>query len=505
MKRSCRIRTNLLLFTFGIVLAASPAFGDGNADPNYLLAFKKLYLEPVQDNVDGALQAPVEQSFKEIFDRNPRFELVADKAHADTLVRTVLEKKTTGIDINISLVLAATGELFTTEHDSVGPSASGRETGTKVKQLLKAALKRIPFYGSITGRDGKELTFDIGGAHGLRKHDVIQISRIDNIKRHPLLKSIVDVQLVPVGSAVVDTVEETISFGHIKSEITGESIQKLHKVTAIEARLQDPVAAPTGEDSREQQGRETRPLSDAPPRGDADGQGDDRPHIGYVSLGVQIASFSSSSSQGGGTPVSGGGFNPGARLGTEIWLTKRWFADMTLGASAVSYSQGLDGTTSATPAPSFSTSTRVFGIDFGYKYLPDGNLYGPHISAKLGYSSFSWSTPVSAPDLLSSKSYSGINLGVGGVLPLATYDWGLLMNVNVMLFPSLTEDTVKVVGTDGSASGTTFFLGGYHYFNPKVAVRSGINVEIFSANDSTAGSSTSQKTFGLLTSVLYYF
>ena len=501
MKRSIRNKSGLLLIILGVLSATTPSYGDGNADPNYLLAFKKLYLEPVQDNIDGALQAPVEQSYKEIFDRNPRFELVTEKAHADTIVRTVLDKKTNGIDINISLILAGTGELFTTEHDSVGPQASGRETGTKVKQLLKAALKRIPFYGSITGRDGNELTFDIGGAHGLRKHDVVQISRIDNIKRHPLLKSIVDVQLIPVGSAVVDSVEETIAFGHVKNEITGETIQKLHKVTAIEARMADTIAAPAPDPlSGAAEQRDSRQAtSDAPPRGETD----DRPHIGYVALGVQLSSFSSTSSQNTGTPISGGGFNPGARLSTEVWLTKRWFADMTLGASTVSYSQSVSGAT--TPTTAFSTSTRVFGIDAGYKYLPDGNLYGPQVSAKLGYASYTWSTPVSPADLLSSKSYVGINLGVGGVLPLATYDWGLMMNVNVMLFPGLTEDTFKVVGPSGSASGTTFFLGGYHYFNPKVAVRSGVNVEIFSANDSSGGSSTSQKTFGLLTSVLYYF
>jgi len=113
---------------------------------------------------------------KRFFDRNPRFELVSDAAKADTVVRTVLSKKTAGIDIDITLLLTGTGEVFTSEHDSVPASATGRDTGVKVKQLLKAALKRIPFYGTVTGRDGQELTFDIGASHGLRKNDVIQIS-----------------------------------------------------------------------------------------------------------------------------------------------------------------------------------------------------------------------------------------------------------------------------------------------------------------------------------------
>src|SRR5262249_441131 len=122
------------------------------------------------------------------------------------------------------------------DHMTIQAGSNGQETGVAVKDLLKTALKRIPFYGTVTGRDGSELTFDIGSAHGLKKGDSIQISRVDQIKRHPLLKSIVDAQLVPVGTATIDQVEDTIAFGHVQNEIAGEAIRKWYKVTAIEAR-----------------------------------------------------------------------------------------------------------------------------------------------------------------------------------------------------------------------------------------------------------------------------
>lgn len=472
-----------------------------NADPNYLFAFKRLYVEPVQDDVDGVFRGPVEQSYNEVFGRNPRFELVNDKAQADAVLRTAITKKTTGLALDITLLLNPSGETFTAEHELIDAAATGRETGAKVKGLLKAALKRIPFYGTVSGRDGKELTFDIGSAHGLRARDIIQISRIDNVKRHPLLKSIVDVQLVPVGSAVVDSVEETIAFGHVRNEITGETIQKLHKITAIEGHLPEQVV----EKPRDESDRRSRYV-------ESDESGvlaGDRPQLGYVGLGLGLAGFSSSTTDAGGLATySGSAFNPSFKIQGELWLTKRWFADLTLGVGVASYGQTLNGTTATatTVENSQSTSMRTFGISVGYKYLPENDLHGPQIYAKLGYLSYAWSTNIDPSTLLSSKSYSGLNLGIGGQLPINSPEWGARLDVGLLLFPGVSEDDVyKPLGTNTGASGATFFVGGYYYFSPRIALRVGPQIEIFSGSNEQSGASSSQKTFGLFGSVLYYF
>ncbi|MBI3544568.1 MAG: hypothetical protein HY075_14955, partial [Deltaproteobacteria bacterium] len=61
MKRSFRDRNAIPILTTAFLLVATVAGGpralaEGTADPNQLLAFKKIYLEPVKDNVDGTFQ-----------------------------------------------------------------------------------------------------------------------------------------------------------------------------------------------------------------------------------------------------------------------------------------------------------------------------------------------------------------------------------------------------------------------------------------------------------------
>ena len=480
------------LFLTCIVLGSVAHATD--VDPNKLLAFKKIYIEPIQDNVDGVFKAPVEQSYKQVFDHNPRFELTTDKSSADADIRTIIDKKTSGLDIEIDLILGQTGEVFSADKTTVPSNASGQDTGVAVKQLLKAALKRVPFYGTVTGRDGKELTFDIGSAQGVKEGDIIQISRIDNIKRHPLLKTIVDVQIVPVGSAAIDQVEDTIAFGHVYKEITGEQIQKYHKVTAIEGHIQEPAV------DEPQKPQESNLVVEKDSDDDSD-----RPHLGYVGLGVGLGGFSSSTSIGNGArTLSGSAFNLGMKLNGELWFTKNWFGDLTLGASTMSYGQA-DTTTNINP-PGVAAKTYTFGIDGGYKFLPTGSIRGPQIAVKLGYYSFSWSVPVDSATLLTGKTYSGLNLGLGGVLPIMSPNTGALLNLNLLLFPSLNEDEPKT-GPDSSPSGVTFYFGGYYFLNPKLSLRGGIDVEIFSSDfgPDNSRASTSQKAISFIPSVQYYF
>lgn len=500
MKRSSRNKIFKPAYAFLIcIFAAATALpvAFASSDPNQLLAFKRIYLEPVQDNVDGAFREPVLQSFKEVFDKNPRFELVESATDADSVIRTKLEKKTSGTDIEISLIVKPTDEVYSNDKSTIAADASGGETGDAVKALLKTVLKRIPFYGTVTGRDGSELTFDIGALHGLKKNDVIQVSRVDSIKRHPLLKSIVDVQLVPVGSAAIDEVEDTIAFGHVHDEIAGEKIQKLYKVTAIEGRLEEPAKPAPVQDSGS--------IFDPAPEGTE--AADDRPQLGWVGLGLFLGEFSSSSSTRNGLDnFSGSSFAPGVKVSSEIWITKRWFADIAFGITSFDYTQTNQNSTAATSTnqTGSSSSTTSFGLNAGYRYLPSGNLYGPQAFAKIGYYSFSWDVPSNASLLQSSKSYSSLNLGIGGSLPVLSETTGVMLNFNVLLFPSLTEGGFKT-GSNPSASGVNFFVGGYHHFTPHIAVRAGLQFDIYSADFDDGAGTTSQKSYGFVPSLLYYF
>lgn len=488
-------RPGIKRITAFLVLLAGVPSAWADADPNKLLAFKKIFLAPVTDNLEGTFREPVEQAYKEIFDRNPRFEIVTDAAQADSTIRTDIRKKTSGMDVTITLVLNETGETFSTEKFTIPAAATGHEARVTTKDLLKAALKRVPFAGTVTGRDGDSLTFDIGSQSGLTEGDTVQISRVDNIKRHPLLKSIVDIQLVPSGSAEIDDVEQTIAFGHVTKEITGETIQRLYKVTAIEAKPKE-----------EPKKKEKVALLDP------NLPEEELPELGYLALGPTLGLFQGETSRNAGsTTLSGSSFSPGGRFFGELWLTKRWYLEAQFALAYASYTQSNAAT--QVQSSSFSTTTQTFGLSGGYKHYLTPSIYGPHATVKLGYHSFTWDTPSSATDILGPKSYSGLNLGLGGTFPLAGGRWGVTLGVNVLLLASFTEEGVQTPldGTqEESTTGAGFFVGGYHFFDPKLALRAGFQFESYSTDFTggtlgVASSSTSQKQISFSPSLLFYF
>ncbi len=326
---------HLLRIFAAVLLTSAVSFAEEtNEDPNRLLLFKKFYISPVEDNVDGAFNETVHESFRTVFAKNPRFDLVDADSKADALLETKVTKKPDIMEIEIRLRTGAARELFAVDKTTAPNEIESEALRAKFKNLLRTTLRRIPYSGTLTGRDGNQVTLDIGASQGLKEGDAIQISRVDRVKRHPLLKNIVDAQLVPVGSVVLDTVEESIAFGRVQSEIEGEKIQKFYKVTAIEARASE-------KKTKDENGWSQ--LS-GEPRDDegtvTEEEDKTRPTLGYLGLGPYLGGFSATSAKDSDTSTfTGGAFQIGVRLNGELWFTKSLFLDMNFAYAGMSYVQ----------------------------------------------------------------------------------------------------------------------------------------------------------------------
>lgn len=476
--------------------------GASSTDPNQFFSFKKIYAYPVEDNVDGAFKPLIEKSYREVFEKNPRFDLTSSAAEADSAIRTKLSKQGEQFNFNFQFSVLSNNpaepeSVFAVEKASLRSDATADEISQAAKKGLKALLKKIPFYGTVTGKE-QTMTFDIGGASGLKAGDIVQISRIDAIKKHPLLKSILDVTMLPVGTARVDSVEGTIAFATTQEEMPGETIQRMHKITSVVGR-----ADAKSEDAP----KEINEFSDKDEW--KDGM---KPQIGYIGLGPFLGSLSAAMSRNdGSTSVAGSAFNPGVKLSSEIWLTKNWFADLGFGISTASLTLKDDRTGSK--SSSFSTTATNFEFDVGYRHFLWNTLRGPNFFAKLGYGSFSWKTPTIEDSLMGSKSYGGMRAGIGGSVPFYSKNLGLFAGLNLGLFNSYTEETTKIstdTSQDSSVSMVNFQLGFYNYVYDNMAFRVSFLLDIYSA-EFTGGatkpgtSETSQKQIGFMPALLYYF
>jgi hypothetical protein len=490
----CRFQLGI----FGIAAMALP-YADtiwAQVDPNVELSFSKIYVTEPQDTVDGAFKDVTLQAIQEVFAVNPRFRRATEVEGADGVLAVEISKNGDEFLVRCKLILASSGEVFAMEEQS----ASGEDELSlrrKISLSVKTALSRIPFYGAVTGRDRDQITLDIGSYQGVGVGDTVQISRVDTIKRHPLLKQIIDVRLAPVGTALVEEVEEGLSFGRVVQELPGEKVLKYHKISGIQRAPKINEEGPLSVDGKNRD----QSVDSYLPHVRASDENSKLAQYGYVSLDLRVDSFTHSATRNGVT-VSGGGFNPGFVLRGEAWFTSRIFADLSLGGSFMSY--GIDSNSGVTQK-SLSTSTRTVGFNVGYRFLFDQSIYGPQLAAKVGYSHYKWQVSTSANDFLTPRTYKGLNIGLMGTMPFGKKPYGAMLDVGMLLFPSLSEST-EVIGTDGSSTVARLYVGGYYYINPRLSFRAGLHFESYSTDfEGATTGSTTQKNIGFAPSVQYYF
>lgn len=460
-------RIFFLLFTFcSGVARASPE----SSDPNDLLRFQRIFIEPVQDEMAGVFDPLIRKEIRTVLRKNPRFQEAIQLNQADSILRTQIQKKFQTFEVTVSLLLNPTQEIFAERKAELHLHLESGLENAEMQQLLIQLFQDVPFAGTVKGREKDKVILDVGSAQGVEAGDEVQISRLDRIRRHPMLKKILDVQLLPVGSIIIEDAEEFLSFGKIKEELPGEKIRAGLKVSSVEKNKELSMqAAPS--DSSEIPGKFL-------------------PKLGFVGLGLSLAQFSSNSSSAALGAKTYSSFNPGAALLGELWLTRHWFAEANVVLSSHS-----------------TSSTQAFSFAFGYRFLPEKSLYGPQFFLKAGYSYFKWQTEVNPALLLAPKTYTGLLLGLGAQLPIQSWDWGLFMRANVNLFPN-AEEGASTKRSASSASAVQFAIGGYHHFDPQWSVRVSFFADFYSSEFKDSGaqaSDTSQKNVGILPAVLYSF
>ncbi len=490
--------TNYFKFVFFTLGFISTAFAQEvtKSDPNSRLAFKKLYVEKIEDNAGGTFNNIIEESFGDVLSKNPRFERVDNPSKADTFLKTRIDKLSTGIELEVQILVGEQKQLFSNDKALVNGDAIDLEIKVAAKKMLKTVLTKVPFSGTVTGRDGTELTFDIGALHGVKRGDILQISRIDQIQEHPLLKSIVDLRLIPVGTALVEDVEDVISFGRVHNELPSSQIERFYKITSVAGHMDLDGA----EETKGKTGLKSSIQSE-----------DERPRLGYIFLGPYFGSFSSSSSSQsaiGTASFSGSAMIPGFRLGGEAWLTKNWFIDLSYGMHLIGFKQeGQTAAGVAAASEDATTNSTTLAFHGGYKFLFKNSLLGPQVIVKAGYRNFSWNTPIQPAALMSPKSYSGFHLDFSGELPMEDPIHVIGLGAGIMLFTSLTEEGSFTGSPDQSSVTAVNFHLGYKY---RLSTRIQVDVKLMFESFSTdfgdpASSTTSQKQIGVLPTVQYLF
>jgi hypothetical protein len=354
-----------------------------------------------------------------------------------------------------------------------------------IKGKLQAALDRmfakVPFVGQVTGRDNGDVTVNLGAVTGLKRGDTLLVGTIEEVRKHPLLKEIVEWRIVPTGKVEVDSVDEALAFGHVTEQEDGREISRYQKITRV---------IPKPEEHKDATGPATPPKDPM----------EEPPRLGFAVASLWTGGYSREYSSQAQT-FSGGGFLYGARAAGEIWLNRDFFVDLAMGYGAFGYSQ-TDSTGTATPAGSVGGNVFTLTADLGYTYLITGDFFGPRAWLKAGYHSGSYTLPVNANEATSPYSVKSIFLGLGGDLPIRD-NYGANVELDFGAF-NFASETGGIDGNVSSSHDAVIYIGGYYRYKPRILFRLGFEIQGNGSNFDLP-SSISQKTLAILPAVQYSF
>ncbi|HLE01825.1 MAG TPA: hypothetical protein VJB59_16310 [Bdellovibrionota bacterium] len=511
----------LLFFAF-----STSAHATSELDRKY--ALESVGLLRSLDNVDGLFADYVASAYRDYFSRQSRFKLqdlskaddvlaraklpygkiiydreilsqLARATRAESIIRTTIQKEGKQYRFTLEWLLSPQMELLSSDHFVLqeNPEKAGKETLEKeaagalglgdlrgsLDQALDRMISKVPFVAQVTGRDNQSVTFDIGANADVKKGDTLLIATLDEVKKHPLLKSVVDWRLSAVGRVEIEEADERIAFGKVIEEESGRKIGRYQKVVQI---MPTPVGLAVQSAARPTAEEET---PDEPPR------------LGWISGGLGAGSFTrqlSSESSG----LSGTGLFLIPRADLQLWLNREWFTEFGFGYGFSSYSQNDLATGAATAAGSVSASMSAWRFNLGYSYLVNGNFFGPKGWVRMGYQSATYTFPVSVTEQTTPIGFKAFFFGVGGDLPIRS-NWSATLNIDFGLLPSAAE-TTNVSGSVNSSSQVSFFMGALYRYAPKIAIRGGLEITANNA-EFQDGAALSQKTVTFAPSLIYYF
>lgn len=473
------------------------------------------------DNVDGIFSDSVTRAYRDYFSHQSRF-LLQDLSKADTLllgsripyskliddpdilaqvarvtrsqtlIRTRIRKESDTYHVSIAWIHEPDAALLASEKFDLPEPRDGNRIGeselaSRFKEALDKMVARIPWLGTVTGRDNRSVTIDIGSDTGLRAGDALVVGSIEAAKVHPLFKEIVGWKLVPTGRLRVDQVDSRMAFCHIDEEEPGRQVLPEQKVMQVlRAETPDKVkGSSVGEGA----------STDVAPQ-------DDEIRLGWLGFGLDSGQFSRTySTQTAGQTRSGSAFMGGALVNGQIWLTPQWFAEGSLGYNGWHYGSG-----STQMASGGDIDVNVAG---GYSYLLNGDILGPKVWGKVGFRSSSFDYIESSAALTTPINFQTWYLGMGTDLPIRDGYWAFL-NFDYGVFNSATEST-NLSGSGQGGANIALTVGGYYRFTPHLTFKLTLDYDYQSEDYQSAPNATilnptiSQTQISIVPAILYYF
>ena len=360
---------------------------------------------------------------------------VGERLKVGSIIRVNLIKELNGLEVQLD-VIGSNGEDLLFSERSVLNNDDLEVAAQTVRNWLEIYGRILPYDGKITGILGDQITLDVGKGYPIKMGQEFTVKRMKGVKRHPLLKKVVEWEARVLATGKIFSVSENQALGQVK-------------VYKNDVKLQP------GDWVRLEPLREDKTLDELRyPTDNKDSFG----KLGIASLYFTAAQTTLGSSGGGSKRLSGNTLGFHGRV--EAWVTREWFGLFEFGRSL--------GTLKKDSGDLVEKKTDyqrgIFKLGGGYKYLPLGFFYGPQVDIYGGYASHMFKPEYSAPDGMGEFSMTGLFAGVGTNFPVGRQYRGVL-RAEFIPFPTF-EDEDSVYGSSKSTTWLQLELGARYQYSP---------------------------------------
>jgi hypothetical protein len=344
---------------------------------------------------------------------------------------------------------------------------------------LARLFTKVPMLAQVTGRDGDLVTLNLGRADAVERGDTIIFGTLEDAKRHPILNQVLDWRFVETGRAIIGDIEENLVFARVIEETPGKKVSRWQKVVKILPAHDPSKPAPGAPPAKTAtSGEGPAPASQESQLSQQDFDSTTLPaKNGYITVGPMLGSFGREYSIPKEDEFrAGSSLFFGVAADGQLWLNEQFFVDGGMAWSAPSgYSQrDASGAETLGAKASASASLLAWKLGLGYTFRATRDFLGPRGYVKLGYGLDAVSVTANEAEFTGAAAFSGLQLGVGGELPLRK-NYGLKINADIGFMQSMSETGL----TSGDPQGVTsvhFGMQGYGWWGPKLRIGGGILV-----------------------------
>ncbi len=469
--------TRIGLTIFIVFCLNQTTFAQNKANPQELTAqyvsqaddqvsINRVAILPVTDNLDGIYARPLESELINHVKKNHQWDIVennlsetpsivdleenpkemaklSSRLETDAILVCRINKGPGGTSIRLDLFLKRDNKLFAQEVLKDFPRFEINELKEQLANLYAKLIAKIPYSGQILSRQQNRVTINIGKSDGINKDQILSVIQIIKLNRHPKFNFIINTEKEILGKIKILKVDDNLSFATIITEKEKSAIRKGAKISGIDFvnySVPDELSNPSQkseslndrQDSNVSFGKAPSEWVPTPP-----------PMFGLVGIKLGLGTFGESMNLTNTTAsLSPGGqdgkspFYPSLDLYGELWLNPKWQMRAEIMQGVISTSNPRAGSTPS----NLNDSLSYYSLAVGYNFLLRNDFFGPKIRLDFGLMSYRMFVDSSQPESFTTVNYSGILVGITGVLPIDNRS-NLVIGAtfNLVLLPKLVE------------------------------------------------------------------